>query len=57
MYVWWTKAIWVRKAGFDAKGELVSTSMRVNGVVDWLPHTGGSFTYTHLASSFPVCNS
>jgi len=27
--------------------------LALTGVVDWHPHTGGSFTHFHLASSFP----
>ena len=40
-----------RRWGGSGVGALV---LALTGVVDLLPHTGGSFTHPHLASSFPV---
>jgi hypothetical protein len=44
----------VQEAWEGRGGTLV---LALTGVVDWLPHTGGSFTHAHLVSSFPHSDS
>jgi len=44
----------VQEVGMMRGGTLV---LALTGVVDWHHHTGGRFTHSHLASSFPAFDS